>query len=174
MEEALRRIGTNSIEAAMEWLITHPDEPASQPSAAAGSRATEAADEDELSRALVAALSAIGSPPASSAQAARPDPSSAPDPATSSASAMDTSTPPAPSSTEDDKGKGPAQPPPAAPAAPARAAPGSVHLVDSAVSILCRMPSGIFSMSDLLITLVTKEEGKDRPVVLTALMDKIK
>ena len=37
MEEALRRVGANSLEAAMEWLITHPEaEPAPAATDAAG------------------------------------------------------------------------------------------------------------------------------------------
>jgi hypothetical protein len=37
VETALRRVGINSVEAAMEWLLTHPEDPApAQPAAAAG------------------------------------------------------------------------------------------------------------------------------------------
>lgn len=42
------------------------------------------------------------------------------------------------------------------------------------MSIVVRMPSGIFSMADLLLTLSTKEDAKDRNLVLSALMDRIR
>jgi hypothetical protein len=51
---------------------------------------------------------------------------------------------------------------------------GTAQLVEGAVSILCRLPSGIFSMADLLMTLATKEDAKDRQLVLAALMDKLR
>jgi UBA/TS-N domain len=84
-EEALRRVGANSVELAMEWLILHPEEhqqpaqaadgetpmaaataasagstPASQ---AALATAAGEAEEEELTRALLASLSMVGMSP---------------------------------------------------------------------------------------------------------------
>lgn len=84
-EEALRRVGANRVELAMEWLIMHPEEPAA-PAAAAGEAAAaggaagaaaagaaRAADEagredEELTRALLASLSVVGMSPDTVAQ----------------------------------------------------------------------------------------------------------
>jgi hypothetical protein len=80
-EEALRRVGANSVELAMEWLISHPEEPAA-PAAAAGAAAGGAAagaaaagaaaavvdEEEELTRALLASLSVVGMSPDTVAQ----------------------------------------------------------------------------------------------------------
>jgi hypothetical protein len=83
-EEALRRVGANSVELAMEWLISHPEEPAA-PAAAGGAAAGGAAaaaggaaaagaaapvvdEEEELTRALLASLSVVGMSPDTVAQ----------------------------------------------------------------------------------------------------------
>jgi hypothetical protein len=85
-EEALRRVGANSVELAMEWLFTHPEEPAAPAagaaqaagaaSGAAGAAATTAAaaaaeedrEDEELTRALLASLSVVGMSPDAVAQ----------------------------------------------------------------------------------------------------------
>jgi len=90
-EEALRRVGANRVELAMEWLIMHPEEPAA-PAAAAGEAAAaggaaaagaagaaRAADEagredEELTRALLASLSVVGMSPDSVAQRSQQQP----------------------------------------------------------------------------------------------------
>jgi hypothetical protein len=54
------------------------------------------------------------------------------------------------------------------------AEPGTIQLVEGSVSILRSMPSSIFSMSDLVYTLATKEDAKDRKLVLGALVDKLR
>lgn len=76
-EEALRRVGANSVELAMEWLIMHPEDQAAPAAAAgaaaAGNAAAAAADEagredEELTRALLASLSVVGMSPDAVAQ----------------------------------------------------------------------------------------------------------
>eukprot|EP00967_Tisochrysis_lutea_P054715 scaffold68537_cov23-Tisochrysis_lutea.AAC.1 len=42
VELALRRVGVNSIEAATEWLLAHPEEPPAAPAAAAAAAAAGA------------------------------------------------------------------------------------------------------------------------------------
>jgi hypothetical protein len=82
-EEALRRVGANSVELAMEWLFTHPEEPAA-PAAGAGEAAAAGAgaaavtaaaaaaeadrEDEELTRALLASLSVVGMSPDAVAQ----------------------------------------------------------------------------------------------------------
>ena len=51
-EEALRNVRSNSVEIAMEWLFSHPEEPPA-PAAAAGN------EEDELARALALSMGSI-------------------------------------------------------------------------------------------------------------------
>jgi hypothetical protein len=88
-EEALRRVGVNSVELAMEWLFVHPEEPAAAaaapaaggaggapaaPAAAGGDAGAPAAaseadrEEEELTRALLASLSVVGMSPDAVAQ----------------------------------------------------------------------------------------------------------
>jgi hypothetical protein len=80
-EEALRRVGANSVELAMEWLISHPEEPAAPAAAggaaagaagggaaAAGPAAAVVDEEEELTRALLASLSVVGMSPDTVAQ----------------------------------------------------------------------------------------------------------
>ena len=42
------------------------------------------------------------------------------------------------------------------------------------MALLCSMPGGAFSLSDLFFTLATKEEGRDRQLVLSILIDKLR
>ena len=69
-----------------------------------------------------------------------------------------------------------ATPTTAVPPATSAATPetGSAQLVEGAVSILRRMPASMFSMADLVFTLATKEEAKDRKVVLSALVERLR
>jgi hypothetical protein len=94
-EDALRRVGVNSVELAMEWLLVHPEEPpapaaaaGAAPGAAAGGAAAAGAgagaaggggggagaaseadrEEEELTRALLASLSVVGMSPDAVAQ----------------------------------------------------------------------------------------------------------
>ncbi|KAK9866343.1 hypothetical protein WJX84_006185 [Apatococcus fuscideae] len=58
-EEALRRVGHNSVELAMEWLIAHPEDPAAAGGAAdAAAAASAEGDEAQLAQALAASLKA--------------------------------------------------------------------------------------------------------------------
>lgn len=56
-EDALRRVGTNRLDVAMEWLISHPEEPAAAAGAAAAAAAAQpvaGTGEKELSELLFA------------------------------------------------------------------------------------------------------------------------
>ena len=227
-EEALRRVGANSVELAMEWLITHPEEPAAPAAAAAaggeaageaaagaaaaGGEAGEAAadaaggaaaaeeevdEEEQLSRALIASLSAIGlnpdqvqstslaaSPAAPSTAAAREGEGTSAAAAAAPAAAADNSGPSvemtdAPAATADQPAAAtppPATPPTAAAAAASAAAdgaiPGPVKLVQGAVSLACSSPSIVLSVTDLLVTLSGRNDGKDRELIVGELLDK--
>lgn len=47
---------------------------------------------------------------------------------------------------------------------------GPAQLVEGAIAVLCHSPSGAHSIGDLLITVASKDRGKDRPAVITALL----
>lgn len=42
--------------------------------------------------------------------------------------------------------------------------------MEGAIAVLCHSPSGAHSIGDLLITVASKDRGKDRPAVITALL----
>ena len=123
-------------------------------------------EEEELSRALVSALSAIGAP--TPAPAAATATGAAPGSADGAAAAAGL-----PDQAAAAAGAGAAGAAPPA-AAPASSGPGSAQLVEGAVMILRRMPASVFSMADLMHTLATKDDAKDRKEVLTALIDKLR
>lgn len=176
-ELALRRVGVNSIEAAMEWLVMHPEEPPAAPAApggaaaaaagaAAGTAAGEAgeapqppSEEDQLAEALAASLQAIGVtpeqllPPTAAAAAAEPT-SMAVDaqpatPATEAGGAAGDAG--AGTSTVAGAGGEGAVAPTAASAAPQPSAAtsllGITGMVEGAVAILTRSPSAATAFS---------------------------
>eukprot|EP00850_Spirogloea_muscicola_P022377 SM000291S10855 [mRNA] locus=s291:47169:64581:+ [translate_table: standard] len=57
-EEALRRVGTNSVEMAMEWLFSHPAGDADS----AGGAAARVAEDDELAQALAMSMGTVDEP----------------------------------------------------------------------------------------------------------------
>lgn len=240
-EEALRRVGANSVEMAMDWLFTHPEEPAAAPAAAgqaaaAGAPANAAAaaaaeadrEDEELTRALLASLSVVGMSPdavaqrsqqTSAQQAGQPsdvtiataEPGS-PQASTAhtgavaaegAAPAGGAGTPAGPASAADaDEVTTPQRTPvpvvqPGAPVlgvAPAAAVvgtaleqpagskaagepqaatgiPAPAQLVDGAIHLVAASPSTAFSIADLLVTMATCEDGKDRAALVQRLMD---
>lgn len=242
-EDALRRVGANSIELAMDWLFTHPEEPAA-PAAAAGdaagaggaanpaaAAAAEADREDEeLTRALLASLSVVGMSPEAVSQrsqqpAAQQQGAGQPSDVTiataepgspgastahtgaepeAAAAAPDAATPAgaaAAAAGDADEVTTPQRTPvpvvqPGAPVlgvAPAAAAvgtalelpaatessaesaatgiPAPAQLVDGAIHLVAASPSTAFSIADLLVTMATCEDGKDRAALVQRLMD---
>lgn len=203
----------------MDWLFTHPEEPAAAGGAAAaataaaattgGGSATAAAteqvnEEEELSRALIASLSAIGISPERVQSSVRSPPPSTPPaaplaaaaPATATADATQAAAAPVTTggdaamaaaeavATSNEPPTSSAQPAgPSTSAAPATAAtatpviPGAVipaptQLVDGAVSLLATASSSSFAVAELLYTMTTREDGKDRKAVVQRLMDR--
>lgn len=234
-EEALRRVGAHSIELAMDWLFTHPEEPAA-PAAAAGdaagapanaaaAAAAEADREDEeLTRALLASLSVVGMSPDAVAQRSQqpaqqqaagqpsdvtiataepgsPVASTAHTGADAAAAAPGAATPAAAAAADADEVTTPQRTPvpvvqPGAPVlgvAPAAAVvgtavvtaaaaedsaesaatgiPAPAQLVDGAIHLVAANPSAAFSIADLLVTMASCEDGKDRAALVQRLMD---
>ncbi|GAX74557.1 hypothetical protein CEUSTIGMA_g2006.t1, partial [Chlamydomonas eustigma] len=173
VELALRRIGANSIEAAIEWLMMHPEPTVPSPPAP-GTTATAAAtsgatptgtpavvdEEEELSRALAVALRAVGISTANAVEC-----TSAMEDASTAEKKIEMVSPVSGGShpgMEDTGLHGVTE------------EPDTMQLVEGTVSILKSMPSSIFSMSDLVYTLATKEDAKDRNIVLGALIEKLR
>ncbi len=219
-EEALRRVGANSVEIAMEWLVLHPEEPAAAPTAAAAAAAAAtaaaaaaapaaaASEEEELSRALVASLAAIGMGPAdvrssslpAAAGTAAAAPAAAEAAAATTPSAGTTAAAAAPAAPEsgadaaaviaEQPAPGPSTSAPtptpeitpapapttasaAVPAAAGASVPGPVALVDGAVSLLTSAPGSSFAVSDLLHTMCTRDDGKQRAAVVGRLLERL-
>lgn len=199
-ELALRRVGVNNIETAMEWLLLHPEEPpaagaagaaraagAAAAGAAAAGQAPEApprSEDDEFADALAASLEAIGlsadqlQPPAAAAAAASTaaGPSTAPAAADAAAgtSAATATAAAAAAATAAGTSAATAKVVPPQPSA-ATSLLGTTAMVEGAVAILSRSPSAAtaFSMADLLYTLAVKEkeEGREGGAVVAALME---
>ncbi|KAJ7561891.1 hypothetical protein O6H91_03G045900 [Diphasiastrum complanatum] len=117
-EEALRRVETNSVELAMEWLFSHPEEAAQE--------------DDELARALALSL---GNSESASKEA-----------------------------DEAGKGKevlveeeGPQAPP-------------VEEMLDTCMTLMQTTDSVAFALTDLLVTICNRENGQDRPRVISYLV----
>ncbi|KAL8142163.1 hypothetical protein V2J09_015195 [Rumex salicifolius] len=120
-EEALRRIGTNSVELAMEWLCNHVEEPVQE--------------DDELARALALSLG-------SSAETSKAD---------SSDKSLDVL---------DEEGT-------------KRTLPVD-DLLAASMKLFQSSDSIAFSLTDLLVTLCSRNKGEDRPKVASYLVQQLK
>lgn len=152
-EEALRRVGHNSMELAMEWLITHPERfgnsgpeatpvadtntpvPTGTPTPNIREENQQSTEDQVLAQALAASLSEI-----------RTGEVSGPSSAAKATAADDTKL----------------------------QVPKPVDLVGRAVAVLEKMPVAAFSITDLLITLCNRNEGEDRGLVLMYLISNLK
>ncbi|XP_022716730.1 E3 ubiquitin-protein ligase UPL1-like isoform X2 [Durio zibethinus] len=120
-EEALRRVETNSVEMAMEWLINHTEDPVQE--------------DDELARALALSLG-------NSSETSKVDSVDKP---------MDVMT---------EEGQ-PSEPP--------------IHdILSASVKLFQSSDSMAFSLTDLLVTLCNRNKGKERPRVLSFLIQQLK
>ncbi|GFR50880.1 hypothetical protein Agub_g13169, partial [Astrephomene gubernaculifera] len=171
-EEAIRRVGANSVEAAMEWLVMHPEEPAPAAGAAAGAAAAGAAgsgaaaaggaaapapppqdDDSLLSATLIASLAGIKQQ-TSDLRPPKPPPASAAAPAGDAGAASTSTAPDAATATAD----------------AAAGVASTKQLVEGALALLARSSSGTVGLSDLLSTLACREGGKERRAVVEELL----
>lgn len=120
-EEALRHVGTNSVEMAMEWLFSHIEDPVQE--------------DDELARALALSLGS-----------------------SSEMSKVDNSDKPA----DDIREEGPATVPPVD------------DILASAMKLLHTSDTMAFPLTDLLITLCSRNKGEDRAKVTAYLTQQLK
>lgn len=148
-EEALRRVGHNSVELAMDWLIAHPDDPSASGAVVANANAANAA----AARGMVGGASSSG------------DQQSTEDQILAQALAASLS------EIRTGEGSGPSssQAPPVKEVKKTEV-PKPVDLVTRAVTVLEKMPVAAFSLTDLLITLCNRDGGKDRGLILTYLV----
>ena len=187
-EEAIRRVGANSVEAAMEWLVMHPEEPPppapAAPAAAGGEAAGGAAaagtaaaaapapaapvqdDDTRLGATLAAALAGISETVADLTPPTAPPPIEAT--ATSTTDAAGAAAPAAAPAAADAAAA-------AASAAAARGAvPGPEQVVEGALAILARSSASTGSISDLLYTLAARDAGRERGAVVAQLLGCLK
>ncbi|GIL92299.1 hypothetical protein Vretimale_18444 [Volvox reticuliferus] len=169
-EEAIRRVGANSVEAAMEWLVMHPEEPVTavggagasaaggtaMASASTPASAAPAQDDDSLLGAcLTTSLAGIGQQPFDL------HPPAAASAGLSGTLAGDAAAAGAPTS------RGITD---AASTAVAIGRPGIPQLVEGALAIIARSSTGTGNLSDLLSTLACRDAGKERGAVVSELL----
>lgn len=195
-EEALRRVGANSVELAMEWLISQPDDAAATPGAATAGANAEGAgvssaaptvsEEEELTRALLASLSVVGMSPDAVAQQSQQQLLA--EQAASGGDAAEA----APADNEEIATTPQTTPrpvvQPGAPVLGAAAAaaaivgsavdlpstvpdtPAPTQLLEGALRLIAASPSTGFLIADLLLTIAQRDEGKDRGALLDQLL----
>eukprot|EP00899_Mesostigma_viride_P004970 jgi/Mesvir1/14474/Mv05181-RA.1 len=162
--EALRHVGTNNVEVAMEWLLTHPE--SERPAGRSGAGGEEPIDEDDDAANMARALemSLLGMDGGAAALESLMDNIAA-------------ATGRAKSSAADRKGKAAAVP---APSQPARRVfevvplPSLEELLGVAVDLTESVEGLAHTTGDLLLAMCAREGGTNREAVVSLLVSRLK